>query len=132
MSETVLSAGLTSWVGAVTTANVNLDFEEDATYFLPTNQAFQTVGSALDNASSDELEDVLIYHYLNHTNLPLYTSRISRAQWPTAEGENIILSYNADNNLFVNSAAVTHANILLANGVAHIIDQSVLCGAQNS
>ena len=122
ITETALSAGLTSFIGAVTTANINLDSEEDATYFIPTNQAFETVGSALNDASDDELQDILNYHYLN-VGPPLYTSRISKAQWNTTEGENVRMSYNDDNSLFVNSAAVTHANILVANGVVHILDQ---------
>lgn len=130
VTDTALSAGLTSFAGAVTTLNVNSESDDDVTWFLPTNEAFQTVGSIFTDASDDELQNILNYHYLTDTGLPLYTSRIDKAQWNTAEGGNLRLSYDDDNSLFVNSAAVTQANILVANGVVHIIDQYALYHAQ--
>lgn len=130
VTETALAVGLTSFLGAVTTANMDLNTNDDVTYFLPTDTAFQTVGSALNDASDDELQNILNYHYLNDTGVPLYTSNIDKARWNTAEGENVQLSYENDNSLFVNSAAVTRANMLVANGVAHVIDQYVLYDAR--
>ena len=130
LSETALAAGLTSFVGAITTVNTNLDSVEDATYFVPTNDAFEAVESAMNDASDSELQDILEYHYLNSSTTPLYTSLIDSAQQETAAGQNVRLSYNDDSELFVNSAAITHANILVANGVVHIIDQCALLSTE--
>ena len=123
--ETVLNARLTSFAGAVTTANLDVDSVSDGTFFAPTNQAFETVGSALTSASSSDLTDILRYHYISGSNSdsPLYTSRISSASEQTANGDSVSFSYNSGTDLFVNSAAVTYANLLVQNGVVQIIDQ---------
>ena len=123
MSDAALAAGLTSVLGAATKINLDWWSDDDATYFLPNNEAMRTVGSAINAASDEELQNILMYHCLNHTVSPLYTSGINSANWTTAQGEKVFLSYGDQNSLFVNSAEVVHANILVRNGVVHIIDQ---------
>jgi uncharacterized surface protein with fasciclin (FAS1) repeats len=113
-------------MGAVINVNTNLDSVEDATYFAPTNEAFETVGSAMNDASHSELQHILEYHYINSSSSPLYNPMIDTEHYETAAGQNVRLSYNDGDNLFVNTAAVTHANVLVANGVVHIIDQYTL------
>lgn len=124
VSETAINAGLTSFAGAVTTANLNIGQVTDGTFFAPTNEAFETVGSALTSSDAD-LTSILQYHYLNGQNndSPLYTSKISSGSQKTAEGSDVSLSYNDGSDLFVNTAAVTYANLLVQNGVIQIIDQ---------
>lgn len=126
MFETALTAGLTSFAGAVATANMDLDSITDGTFFVPTNNAFETVGSDMNAASRSELTDILEYHYLEDTSGPLYTSNVDSMRKETAGGKKVTLSYNSGNALFVNTAAVIHANILVQNGVVHIVDQYVV------
>lgn len=123
MAETALAAGLTSAIAAATKTNLDWWTDDGASYFMPTNEAFRAVGSIMSVASDDELWDVLTYHYVNDTNTPLYTSEMTEANQTTAGGENVLLSQNDDKALFVNMAAINSANILVENGVMHIIDQ---------
>jgi uncharacterized surface protein with fasciclin (FAS1) repeats len=123
MSDAALAAGLTSALGAATKINFDWWSDDDATYFLPSNDAMRAVGSAINGASDEELQNILMYHYLNDTVSPLYTSGIDSATWTTAQGEKVSISYGDQNSLFVNSATVVHPNILVRNGVVHIIDK---------
>lgn len=123
MADTALAAGLTSAMGAANKINLDWWQDHDATYFMPTNEAFRMVGSFFNDISDDELRNILTYHYLNDTETPIYTSKMNTANWTTAGGEDVLLSQSDENELFVNTARLTRANILVQNGVMHIVDQ---------
>ena len=123
ISDVALAAGLTSVLGAATKVNLDWWSDDDATYFLPNNEAMRAAGSAINGASNEELQNILLYHYLNDTAPPLDISGINPANLTTAQGEDVVLSYGDQHALFVNSAKVVRANILVQNGVVHIIDQ---------
>jgi uncharacterized surface protein with fasciclin (FAS1) repeats len=123
MADTALAAGLTSAIGAAN--KISLDWWQDggATYFIPNNEAFRTVGSVFNDISDGELSNILTYHYLNDTETPIYSSRMHTGDWTTAGGEHVLLSPSDEHELFVNTAKVVQSNILVQNGVIHIIDQ---------
>jgi uncharacterized surface protein with fasciclin (FAS1) repeats len=73
-AETAHAAGLTSALMAATKANLDWWTDYPATYFIPNNDAFQNVGSAMNDASDEELRSILTYHYLNRTRAPIFTS----------------------------------------------------------
>ena len=123
MADTALAAGLTSAIGAANKINFDWWRDDYATYFVPNNEAFRKVGSAMNDASDDELQNVLMYHYLNNTEAPIYTTKMDNANWTTAGGEDVLLSQSDQSELFINTARITQANILVSNGVMHIIDQ---------
>ncbi|KIX04028.1 uncharacterized protein Z518_07581 [Rhinocladiella mackenziei CBS 650.93] len=121
VTDAALAAGLTSLVGAVSNASFAWTQWSNNTFFTPTNDAFESVASALTNLSPDELHTILMYHVINDT-VPIYTSRIDHENWITTTGTNITFNITADGIIFVNSAAIVQANILVANGVMHVID----------
>ena len=123
-ADTAHAAGLTSAVMAATKANLDWWTDNPATYFIPTNQAFQDVGSAINSASDEKLRDILSYHYLNRTRDPIFTATMYDGNVSTANGEKVFTTLSKDDRTFsINSASIKQHNIIVKNGVMHIIDQ---------
>lgn len=122
ITATSIAAGLTSHVGAVEDASFKWDEWSNSTFFVPNNQGFQVVGSVLMDMTPEELHTILMYHVINDTT-PIYTPEIDHADWITTTDTNVTFNFTADSTIFVNSAAIVQANILVANGVIHIIDK---------
>ena len=112
---------MTSLVGALTTAELveTVDTTPNVTIFAPNNAAFQSIGSALRNISTDDLTSVLNYHVINGTIG--YSSTLSNTTLPTLNGAEVTISV-VDGEVFVNSARVVTPDVLVANGVVHVID----------
>jgi hypothetical protein len=70
----------------------------------------------------------LQYHVINGT--VAYSSTLANGTVPTLGGSNITITI-VDGEVFVNRARVITADILLANGVLHVLD-SVLSSTDNS
>ena len=64
ISDTATFAGLTSIVGALTQAQLvdTIDNTPDLTVFVPTNEAFEAIGSAVGNLTVQQLQGILGYH----------------------------------------------------------------------
>merc|ERR1712058_94473 len=69
--------------------------------------------------TTDNLTDILTYHVVNGT--VAYSTDLENTTLSTLNGENITISI-IDDEVFVNSAKVTVADVLVANGVVHVID----------
>lgn len=123
MADTALAAGLTSALAAATKVNLDWWTDPGATYFMPSNEAFRSVGSVINSASDDALRDILEYHYLNDTETPLFTTEMSNTNYTTALGKNVQISYTKGTGLNVNNAGFLQHNIIVKNGVMHVIDQ---------
>ncbi|KAF7513646.1 hypothetical protein GJ744_007697 [Endocarpon pusillum] len=121
VSTTAVAANLTSLVGAVTTAQLAeaVDTTPDITIFAPNNEAFQSIGSALGNIPAEDLASVLTYHVINGT--VGYSSTLSNRTLQTLNGADVTISV-IDGAVFVNSARVVIPDVLVANGVVHVID----------
>lgn len=120
VSTTASAANLTYFLGALAAANLSSTIESlsDVTIFAPSNTAFESIGSALGNLSTDALVSILQYHVINGTIA--YSPSIGNGTVPTLGGDvNVTV---ADSAIFVNQARVTNADILVANGVVHVID----------
>lgn len=98
------------------------------TIFAPNNAAFQDISSALANLTAEEAASILQYHVINGT--VAYSSTLSNGSVPTLGGGNVTITI-ADGEVFVNRARVIVADVLLANGVLHVLD-SVLSSTDNS
>lgn len=122
VEEAALAAGLTALVGAVSEASFDWTSWSNNTFFAPTNIAFQSVAGALSDLSEEELRTILMYHVINDT-VPIYTSDIDHEDWITTTGTNVTITVGDDGEIFVNSAMIVNANILVANGVLHVIDK---------
>ncbi|KAH9822843.1 TGF beta induced protein ig-h3 precursor [Teratosphaeria destructans] len=121
VSTTGVDAGLTAFLGAANAANLTdtLDTAPDLTIFAPTNAAFEAIGSGLANLSTADLTSILEYHVLNGT--VAYSSLLSNTTVTTLAGGTLTVTIE-DGAVFVNAARVVNADILLSNGVLHVLD----------
>jgi transforming growth factor-beta-induced protein len=121
ITETTAAFNLTSFEGALWSSNLmdKLSATPDVTMFAPANEAFQALGPAISDMTIEELATVLDYHLLPQEVFS--TSLVNGSVWMTQQGENITVRQSG-NNLYINSAQLLSADILVANGVLHIID----------
>lgn len=121
VSTTAIAANLTSVTGALTAANLveAVDTTPDVTIFAPSNMAFQSIGSALGNLSTEALTSILTYHVINGTIG--YSSTLSNTTIPSLNGAPLTITVS-NGTVYVNSAKVIVPDVLVANGVVHVID----------
>ncbi|KAF2107850.1 Fasciclin domain-containing protein [Lophiotrema nucula] len=123
VTDTALAANLTSLYGAVNATDLISTVNEtpDLTIFAPSNEAFQAIGSALANLSTTDLASILAYHVVNGT--VGYSSGLENGTTlQTLNGANLTITIDGNGTVFVNAAEVVTPNVLVANGVVHIID----------
>ncbi|EKG20288.1 hypothetical protein MPH_02406 [Macrophomina phaseolina MS6] len=123
-STTAIAANLTALAGALTTANLvsAVDTARDITVFAPTNAAFEAIGSVLANATTQQLTDVLTYHVVNGTVAYSTTLQPGEQTVTTLNGGQLTIRVQDDGDVFVNGARVVLTDVLIANGVVHVID----------
>lgn len=118
------AAGLTSLRGALNATELiePVDTIRNVTIFAPSNEAFQNIGSALGNLSTEQISDILTYHVVNGT--VGYSSGLENGtQLATVNGANLTITLQEDGGVFVNNARVITSDVLIANGVVHVIDE---------
>jgi len=122
-------AGLSAFLGAVNATNLTeaVNTTPDLTIFAPNNGAFEDISSALGNLTAEEAASILQYHVINGT--VAYSSTLSNGSVPTLGGGNVTITI-IDGEVFVNRARVVTADVLIANGVLHVLD-SVLSPNDN-
>jgi len=128
ISTTAVAANLTSFAGALMNAKLveTLDTARDVTVFAPNNAAFQAIGSALPNMTTQELTRILEYHVCNGT-VDYSSMLMNNTMLKTMSGGNITITM-VNGTTFVNSAKVIMPDVLVANGVVHVIDKYVYLG----
>lgn len=124
VSATAVALNLTSAVGAIQTLELGdaVDNTEDVTIFLPNNAAFSRIGGNLANLTTEELTNILQYHVV--AGQVLYSTDIMNCSSVAtlSEGGNITVTLEGS-DVYVNSARVIRPNVLVANGVIHVIDR---------
>lgn len=120
--ETAAASNLTALVGAVTKANLGsaLTGLKNVTVFAPSNAAFAAIGSIAGNLSTEALAGVLQYHVVD--GVLGYSSGLSNTTLTALDGSTLNIRL-IDGDVFVNSAKVIAPDVLVANGVVHVIDQ---------
>ncbi|WP_448211723.1 fasciclin domain-containing protein [Colwellia sp. MEBiC06753] len=109
-------------------ADVNGSF----TVFAPTDAAFALLGQDTINAllaDPDTLADILLYHVISDVEI-MQDAALAVAQ----SSDNIVTMTNGDkaalslteSQLFINTSAISAANVLASNGVIHVVDQVML------
>lgn len=96
----------------------------DLTFFVPNNDAFQGLGTTLATMSPNDLKTLLSYHIVDSSafhGVAYSTKLLNGTVLPSLQGGNLTITF-ASNSLFVNQARVIQGDLLLANGVMHIID----------
>lgn len=124
---------LTAAGGAVTKANLTdyINTATDLTIFAPNNDAFQKLGTTLSSMSPGELSRLLEYHIVDGSQSVGYSANLPNGTvLKSREGANLTITF-ASNSLFVNSARVIQGDLLLSNGVLHVIDNVLDYNASN-
>ncbi len=121
ITATSYNYGLTSFEGALY-ASKKIDeviATPNLTMFAPSNSGFQALGPAISSMTAQELATVMDYHTL--TGL-IYSDGLTNGTiLATKQGENITIRQYG-NNIYINSAQLLQTDILISNGVLHIID----------
>ncbi|KAL8745409.1 MAG: hypothetical protein Q9190_002435, partial [Brigantiaea leucoxantha] len=115
---------LTAAGGAITNASLDTYTNEhkDLTIFVPQNSAWQSLGATLQTMPLSELQDILDYHIVNGTHFIGYSANLPNATiLRSRQGSNLTIT-SASNSLFVNSARIIQPDLLISNGVMHVID----------
>ncbi|KAF1836228.1 beta-Ig-H3/Fasciclin [Decorospora gaudefroyi] len=125
-ANTLTAANLTSLRGAINATDLfdTVNNTPDITIFAPTNVAFQNIGSALEELTPEEITDILTYHVVVGEDGGVgYSSTLENGTTlVTANGEELTITIG-DGGIFVNNARVVASDVLIANGVVHVIDQ---------
>ncbi|KAM0558366.1 hypothetical protein ACHAPJ_005060 [Fusarium lateritium] len=121
LSDTAVAANLSAVAGALTESKLvsNLSRARNITVFAPSNSAFAKIGSVLANLSESDLENILEYHVINNT--VGYSTDLKNGTLNTAAGEKINIAIE-NGTVWVNEAKVLVPDVLIANGVLHVID----------
>ncbi|KAI8956633.1 Fasciclin-domain-containing protein [Daldinia sp. FL1419] len=122
VTETLSNANLTAAEGAISTANLTekVAGTRDVTIFAPNNDAFNAIGSIVGNITSDQLTSIVGYHVVNGS--VNYSADLQNTTLTAINGQNITITI-VDGTVYANSAEVTVPDILLENGVVHVVDQ---------
>ena len=126
VTESATRTNNTAFVGAIFEAGLaeTLDIVDDLTVFIPNNEAFLAAAPVLEGASLEELTSALSYHAI--TGSVLFSPDLSNTTVATVEGSELTITI-LDGAVFVDNAQVVLPNLLLSNGVAHIIDRYRSC-----
>jgi uncharacterized surface protein with fasciclin (FAS1) repeats len=125
-STSAVDSQLTALAGGLKSTNLltAVDDLKDVTIFAPSNKAFQNIGSATPMLTEQQLSGILEYHVINGTvgYSSLLTSGLANESFPTLAGGSLMVNVE-DGKVFVNSAQVTITDIIVSNGVMHVIDK---------
>ncbi|KAK1573383.1 fasciclin domain-containing protein [Colletotrichum navitas] len=116
------SFGLSAFLGALYTAKLLpfLSDKRNVTIFAPRNEAFQRVAGHLEDLDENVVRNLLNYHVVEGRIVPSSGLKNGTSMY-TLSGHSLNV-IRSGNNLFLNSAQVVQPDILLANGIMHIID----------
>jgi len=128
---TAYEMGFLYFYGALERTDLASDITaaDQVTLFVPRDQAFVGVGSALQNLDSTQLETTIAFHALvdgvdHSVNLSDSDTLNTLAQTDYTNGLDITVDED-DSALYVNNGRVFTPNILLKNDVANLIDETL-------
>ena len=80
------------------------------------------IASALENATTEDIASVLAYHVISGT--VAYSSGLENGTVvETLGGGNVTITIDGEGGVWVNGAKVVTPDVLVANGVVHVIDK---------
>lgn len=128
-SKAATDAGFSVLVAALQKADLvaTLDGLADVTVFAPTDAAFADANiTSVDGFTKDALADILKYHLLGSR---VFSTDLANGEQETVQGASVTI--NVDGGVKVNTATVQIADILVSNGVVHVIDKVLMPPAPN-
>ncbi|KAL0937123.1 beta-ig-h3 fasciclin [Colletotrichum truncatum] len=122
LENTTEAFKLSAFLGALYASKLlpSLSSTKNITIFAPRNDAFQRVAGSLK-----DLDEAAVKKFLNYHILPgkvLASSDLRNGTNLTTLASQNLQAIRSGNNLFINSAQIVQPDILLANGIMHIID----------
>lgn len=125
ITQTLIDSGLGAAAGALSKSDLaqNVDSEKNVTFFAPNNGAFGAVGSYVSNLTSQQLAKLVEYHVI--PNKVIYSSDFRNGTIATSSHGNVTITV-LNGTIFVNSAKIIYSDILVSNGVIHVIDKYAL------
>jgi uncharacterized surface protein with fasciclin (FAS1) repeats len=112
----------TSALGAIAKSGLDSGpLPANLTAFIPNNAAFQAIGSALASVSMEQLQGILGYHIVE--DAVVYSTMLTNGTNITTLAQGTIHVTLDGDNIFVNSAKVVIPNVLIKEGVVHVIDK---------
>lgn len=131
IADTAAANNLTQLTGALTKADLvgAVTEAEDVTVFAPTNEAFEAIAEVAAGLSVEELTNILTYHVVAGT--VAYSTELESGEVPTLNGANVKVEVS-ESGVKINDATVVVADVLVANGVVHVIDKVLLPAADNA
>lgn len=112
----------TSALGAIAKSGLTSGpLPANLTAFIPNNAAFQAIGSALANVPMEHLQGILGYHIVE--DAVVYSTMLTDGMNITTLTNGTIHVTIDGDNVFVNSAKVVIPNVLIKEGVVHVIDK---------
>ncbi|EME80775.1 uncharacterized protein MYCFIDRAFT_57949 [Pseudocercospora fijiensis CIRAD86] len=127
VSATGTNLGLTAAVAALNSTGLTntADTTPDLTIFIPNNAAFAAIESTIAKATTDQVAGILAYHA--SAGKVLFSPDLSNATVPSlAPGLNLTVTVLPDGTVLVDNAKVVVPNVILENGVAHVIDSVLM------
>ncbi|KAI6377330.1 hypothetical protein MCOR25_002585 [Pyricularia grisea] len=119
---------LKSLAESLTKANLVKTVEElkDVTIFAPADSAFAKLVSTSSTMSTEQLSRVLTYHVVNGT--VAYSNGLKDGQKvKTVNGQEVTVSVK-NGEVMVGNAKVITPDVLISNGVVHVIDNVLMPG----
>lgn len=122
LTVALTEGNLTALAGAATQANLvqALSDIQQLTLFAPNNEAFAAVADVASGLTVEQLTAVLGYHVIDGT--VVYSSDIvNGTEVKTLQGSDLTITVR-DGSVYVNDAKVVKPDVLVKNGVVHVID----------
>lgn len=102
----------------------DVDVRKNVTIFAPRDSAMDLVGGSLEKLNGTQLARIMGYHVVPNqilTSGDLANGTVLQTLSHGGATANGLLIRQAGNNKYVNSAQIVQSNILIANGIMHII-----------
>jgi len=113
----------TSFVAALNETGLKEQVEQfsDTTFFVPVDAGFESIENILAGLDADAIEGIVKYHVVPGT-VQYYDILEHSTSLTTLEGNNLTVSITEDEYIFINGAALIYSDLIVANGVVHLID----------
>ncbi|MCJ1398299.1 hypothetical protein MMC11_001496 [Xylographa trunciseda] len=128
-----LTSAPAAFIAAPSILNDYVNVAEDLTIFAPNNAALQSIASSFSSMTVQDFTALVEYHIVPSNTTVYYSANLpngavsqngsiyNTTTLTTLQGGNLTITFIA-NSLFVNQARIIQEDLLLSNGVLHIID----------
>lgn len=137
LSQTDDILGYSNFANLVDTAGLTetLDNTSSITVFVPNNAAVQSAQLSASLSASDIqslVEDHVVIATSDNETVG-YLPNLSDGQvLTTKNGKKLTITVDSNNNYYVNGVLITTSNIVLTNGVAHVVDDMLVASASSA